>query len=139
MSGNDNRSDRDLLIRLEEQFKNMNNNVAGMNKKLDEFHGRLDTVVRDIKDELKTDYVSKSDFKRLEDIVAEIKEDLHKNYTPMNRFEPVESVHKDISQRVRTLLITVGICVLIAAASAPTWLAVYKSAGDVQTAVAGAK
>lgn len=138
MSGNDNRSDRDLLIRLEEQFKNMNTNVAGINTKLDEFNNRLNTVVREIKDELKTDYVSKADFRRLEDSVAELKEDLHKNFTPNARFEPVEEVHKDISKRVRTLLITVGICVLIAAASAPTWLAVYKSANEIKMAV-GAK
>lgn len=139
MSGTDNRSDRDLLIRLEEQFKNMNSNVAGINKKLDEFNGRLDTVVRDIKDELKSDYVTKAEFARLMDSVADIKKDLHDNFAPLSRFEPVEEVHNDISKRLRTLLVTVGICVLIAAASAPTWLAIYKSSTEVHASVAGAK
>ena len=139
MSGTDNRSDRDLLIRLEEQFKNMNNNVGTINKKLDEFNGRLDTVVRDIKDELKSDYVTKQEFARLMEAVSDIKKDLHDNFAPLARFEPVEEVHKDISKRLRTLLVTVGICVLIAAASAPTWLAIYKNSTEVHASVAGAK
>jgi archaellum component FlaC len=138
MSGNDSRSDRDLLIRLEEQFKNMNSNVDGINKKLDEFNNRLNGVVRDIKDELKNDYVPKAQFERLADDVAELKEMVEKKFTPLARFEPVEEVHKDVSKRIRTLLITVGICVLIAAASAPTWLAVFKSGSQVQ-AMTGAK
>lgn len=140
MSGTDSRSDRDLLIRLEEQFKNMNNNVGTISRKLDEFNGRLDTVVRDIKDELKSDYVTKQEFARLMESVADIKKDLHDNFAPLARFEPVEEVHKDISKRLRTLLVTVGICVLIAAASAPTWLAIYKNSTEVHASVAaGAK
>ena len=93
MSGTDNRSDRDLLIRLEEQFKNMNNNVDGINKKLDEFNTRLNGVVRDIKDELKNDYVPKAEFIRLVESVADIKKDLHENFAPLARFVPVEDVH----------------------------------------------
>lgn len=126
MSGQDSRSDRDLLIRLETQFLNMNQNFEKFDRKLGQVSERLDTVVRDIRSDLKNDYVSKSDFQRLLKTVEEIKQDIEDNYTSNMRFEPVEVVYKDVSKRVRTLLITAGICVLIAAASIPTWLAVTK-------------
>ena len=131
MSGTDNRSDRDLLIRLEAQFDNMINNVNKVDKKLGDLNDRFDRVVNELKTELKNDYVSKSDFNRLVDAVDSLKDDVKNLYTPLNRFEPVEEVHKDISKRLRTLLVTVGICVLIAAASVPTWLAVTKNAPEV--------
>ncbi len=126
-TGQDSRTDRDLLIRLETQFLNMSQNFEKFDKKLGQVTDRLDTVVREIKTELKNDYVSKSEFKRLTDLVEEIRDDMENKFTPLVRFVPVEEVHKDISKRVRTLLITAGICVLIAAASIPTWLAVTKN------------
>lgn len=137
MSGND-RSDRDLLIKLETQFSSMIENFTKIDKKIDNFDVRLETFSKEIRNDLKTNYVSKSDFDRVVQELEEIREDMRKNYTPNARFEPVEEVHKDISKRVRTMLITVGVCLLVAAASAPTWLAIYKNASDVKPAVAAA-
>lgn len=127
MSGTDNRSDRDLLIRLETQFANMNENVTKIDRKLDAFDQRLDSVVRDIKDDLKTGYVTKQEFQTLMDSHKILQSDMSTKYTPLSRFTPVEEVHNDVAKRIRTILISVGICVLIAAASAPTWLAIYRS------------
>lgn len=123
----DNRSERDLLIKLETRFESMNDNVNKIDKKLDDFNTRLDLVVRDIKDELKNDYVSKQQFEQVVKQFEQFQIDVKNKYTPMARFEPVEEVHKDVAQRLRTLLVSVGVCVLIAAASAPTWISIYKT------------
>lgn len=127
MSGSDNRSDRDLLIKLETKFESMIDNVSKIDKKLDAFDQRLDNVVKDIKEDLKTGYVTKQEFQTLMDAHKALQSDLSTKYTPLTRFTPVEEVHNDVAKRIRTLLISVGICILIAAASAPTWIAIYKS------------
>lgn len=138
MSGTDNRSDRDLLIRLEAQFENMNKNVNKVDTKLGDLNDRLERVVKELKDELKNDYVAKPEFQRLQDMFHDLKRKVDSDFTPLSRFEPVEEVHKDISKRVRALLVTAGVCVLIAAASVPTWLAVTKEAPTVTAPSAGA-
>jgi hypothetical protein len=141
---NDNRSERDLLIKLETKFESMNDNVSKIDRKLDDFNTRLDAVVRDIKDELKNDYVSKQEFVQVVKQFEQFQVDVKSKYAPLARFEPVEEVHKDVANRLRTLLVSVGVCVLIAAASAPTWISIYKSSfGPAQvtttTQTSGAK
>jgi hypothetical protein len=138
-SPNDNRSERDLLIKLETRFDSMNDNVNKIDKKLDSFNTRMDAVVRDIKDELKNDYVSKQEFQQIVKALEQFQIDVKTKYAPMSRFEPVEEVHKDIAKRLRTLLVTAGVCVLIAAASAPTWLSIYKSQITAPVVQTGAK
>lgn len=128
----DNRSDRDLLIKLETQFSSMNENFKKTDQKLEDTITRLESLVKDLKDDLKNEYVPKYEFERLVETVKSLKKELSDDYAPLVRFEPVEEVHKDISKRLRTLLITVGVCVLIAAASAPTWLAIVTNIGDVR-------
>lgn len=134
MSGGDNRSDRDLLIKLETQFTSMNENFKKTDQKLEDTIVRLENLVKDLKDDLKNEYVPKYEFERLVETVKSLKKELGDDYAPLVRFEPVEEVHKDIAKRLRTLLITVGVCVLIAAASAPTWLAIVSNLGDVHKA-----
>lgn len=129
---NDNRPDRDLLIKLETQFTYMNENLVKFDRKLDDVNIRLESVVKDIKDELKNDYVPKESFERLEETVRSLKKDLTENYTPYTRFEPVEEVFRDISKRLRTMLITAGVCVLLVAASAPAMWAMYKNVMEIQ-------
>lgn len=123
----DNRSERDLLIKLETRFESMNDNVNKIDKKIDDFNNRLETMAREIKDELKQDYVSKQEFMQVAKQLEQFQLDVKAKYTPIGRFEPVEEVHKDVAKRLRTLLVSVGVCVLIAAASAPTWIAIYKN------------
>lgn len=132
MSGTDSRSDRDLLIKLETQFSNMNENVSKIDRKQDDFIQRLEFAVKGIKDDLKNEYVTKDEFQRLADSLKSLKKEMEEDYTPLTSFLPVEEVHKDVAKRLRTLLITVGVCVLIAAASAPTWIGVYKAITSVQ-------
>ena len=132
----DNRSDRDLLIRLETQFSNMNDNMAKIDRKLDAQASHLDSAVRGIKEDLKNEYVTKAEVLRIIETVTSLKAELASDYTPLSRFAPVEEVHKDVSKHLRTLLISVGVCILIAAASAPTWIGVYKS---ITTSEQGAK
>lgn len=135
------RSERDLLIRLDTKFESMSGDVgkiaaefgrleSKVDAKFDAFNQRLDEVTRDIKEELKSEYVTKKDFDAVVQSHKELRDEL-KKYAPLSRFEPVEEVHKDVAKRLRTLLISVGVCVLIAAASAPTWITVYKTANEV--------
>jgi hypothetical protein len=130
----DNRTDRDLLIKLETKFDSMTDLNTKIEKKLDGFQDKLDKVVKDIKDELKNEYVTKADFQRLQHEHEELLEEVRTKYTPLSRFSPVEEVHNDVAKRLRNILISVGVCVLIAAASAPTWLAIYKGSTAVQGA-----
>lgn len=133
MATSDNRSERDLLIKLETKFESMNDNVNKIDKKLDDFNARLEHVVKEIKDDLKNDYVTKQELAVWVDALKAAQDDLKQNYTPLVRFEPVEIVHKDVAKRLRTMLISVGVCVLIAAASAPTWISIYRTVTTVTT------
>lgn len=137
----DNRSERDLLIKLETKFESMNDNVNKIDKKLDDFNTRLDVALKDIKDELKNEYVTKQELQSLVKELSDLQKEVQSDYTPLIRFEPVEEVHKDVANRLRTLLVSVGVCVLIAAASAPTWISIYKAVVATPEAVAsvGAK
>jgi len=130
----DNRTDRDLLIKLETKFDSMADLNGKIEKKLDGFQDKLDKVVKDIKDELKNEYVTKADFERLQDQHEQLVQEVKTKYTPLTRFAPVEEVHNDVAKRLRNILISVGVCVLIAAASAPTWLAIYKGSTTIPVA-----
>lgn len=134
------RLDRDLLIKLDTQFSYMNETLQKFDRKMDDFNTRLESVVTDIKDDLKNDYVAKESFERLEESVKSLKKEIAENYVPYTRFEPVEEVYREISKRLRTMLITAGVCVLIAASAAPLIWTMYKNVAEIaQTAQAGVK
>lgn len=129
---NETRLDRDLLIKLETQFAYMNENFRNFDLKLDNVNVRLESMVKDIKDDLKNDYVSKEEFERLQEMVKSMKKDVTETYVPYSRFEPVEEVYREISKRLRTMLVTAGVCVLLLAASAPAMWAMYKNVMEIQ-------
>lgn len=127
MPPNENRSDRDLLIRLETQFASMNDNVNKLDRKFDDHQTRLETAIKSLTENIRNEYVSKEEFKRITDELASFKAKVSNDFVETSRFEPVEDAYNDTAKRIRNTLISAGICLIIAAASVPTWLYVYKN------------
>lgn len=131
MSPPNHNTDRELLIRIEEQFKNMKEGLQKLGDRFDTFERRME--------ESRRDFASKESLQRVEKTIQELEEKIEKNYTPFSRFEPVEEIYREFSKRLRTLLVGAALCVIVLTAAIPFAYSFYSKLSEQVQAVGAVK